>query len=274
MISTAFRPLQLSIHSDILARFPETMVACSLIEVVVKSNKQVKGSEEKFLGNYKQEVVRLLLDRKVTSENFRQTAVCQSWQKVYDTFNMPEKRSTIEALLDRATKEQAKIEGGKRADLGKISNFVDLYNCVSLEEMTPMGALDMAKIEGDICLRMGIAGETFLGLGRAATPEDVKPEHVVYADSAKVLTWLWNYRDAAAACVPSSSEANKPTYILLFADQAHASNPQAPVSERPGNAQKAIDKANEKVKFIQGNVLGSWLLSKENPHVTINVTKQ
>lgn len=261
---------RIAIHPDVLHRYPEARVACSLIEVNIKSGRQTKGQEAKYLSEYKQKVAKLLMERGVTPENYVDVSVCRSWQKVFSAFNVDEnKKSTIEALISRAVREQDKLRLGKSADLGKISNFVDLYNCVSLEEMTPMGALDASKIQGTITLRMGKDGETFKGLGRDVKVEQVTNDHIVYADEVNVLTWLWNHRDSAEACVPNESTSNQPVYLLLFADQAESCLDGTLPQDRPGNAEAAILNANEKIAKIGGKVLATKTLSKDCPEIEL-----
>lgn len=271
---SALSTIPIRIDSEIFEKFPQATVACSLIEVIIRSGKQIKNPEAKLLSNYKQDVVKHLIAKGITFENYAESAVCQSWKKVYQTFNVTEKQSTIENLLKRATIEQGKILAGKSADLGKISNFVDIYNCVSIEQMTPMGALDASKIEGAIVLRMGKQGEKFLGLGKNAVEEEVTTDHVVYADDKKILTWLWNYRDAAAACVPNQSEGGMPTYVLLFADQAESSESCVDLKDRKGDAKAAIEAANKKVAEIGGKVLQTFYLSKETPEIEFQIPEQ
>src|SRR5437868_143942 len=115
--------IKLAIHADVFARFPETQVACSLVEVVVRSGKEIKGAEAKFLSSYKQDVAKGLMQRGVTVENYCDVSVCRSWQQVYETFNVEGKKSTIETLISRAVSQQEKIKANKSVDLGKISNF-------------------------------------------------------------------------------------------------------------------------------------------------------
>lgn len=260
---------RIAIHSDIFKQFPEAKIACSLIKVPVKNGRNTKGAEAKYLSEYKQKVAKLVMERGVTPENYMEIPVCRSWQKVYSSFNAGDKKSTIENLIGRAVREQGKLQAGKSADLGKISNFVDLYNCVSLEEMTPMGALDASKIQGQITLRMGQTGEVFKGLGREVVIEQVTPDHVVYADEVKILTWLWNHRDAAEACVPNQSETGQYTYILLFADQAEGFEGELSPEKRPGSAEAAILNANSRVVNIGGTVIETKFLSIDYPEVEI-----
>ena len=83
----------------------------------------------------------------------------------------------------------------KEKSLWTVNSVVDLYNCVSIRALLPMGAFDLDKIRGDIGIRFGKSGEKFFPLG-SGEPEEVLPGHVVYADAEKICTWLWNHRDS------------------------------------------------------------------------------
>jgi len=267
--------LSVKIAPEIFETFPGTKVAFSLIEVALKPGKKVKNPQAGFLSDLKQRVVKQLSDASIDRDNFEETGVCRSWNRVFEVMKAdPDKKSTIINLLRRAAGETAKINAGSKADLGKISNFVDYYNAVSIAELTPMGALDVSKISGDIILRFGKEGETFIGLGRDSKPETVTQKHVVYADDKAVLTWLWNHRDAAHACVPMSSPDNGSSYVLLFADQAERAGSEEEASDlykRPGDADAAINAAAIDIAQIGGKVLATHYLNKDQPEATLDL---
>jgi DNA/RNA-binding domain of Phe-tRNA-synthetase-like protein len=271
-MAAAISAQTLSVHvaPEIFNQFPDAKVAFSLIEVILKNGKKLKGAEAAYISDFKQRVVRQLMDQGVDKASFENLQVCRSWNQVFSSMKAGDgKQSTIVNLLRRAVGEIDKLKEGKKADLGKISNFVDLYNCVSLDQLTPMGAFDLSAIRGNIQLRFGQPGETFTGLGRTATTENVQDTHVVYADDASVLTWLWNYRDAAHVSVPDDS-AGQRAYVLLFADQAHQGG--GSVLERPGDAQAAIEAASREVANIGGRVLLTDCLSKDRPRSTLDLS--
>lgn len=64
-------------------------------------------------------------------------------------------RPSSEALLRRV------LKGG---DLYAISNAVDVCNLASLEFLLPLGLYDLAKIRGDVILRLGHEGEAYPGI--------------------------------------------------------------------------------------------------------------
>lgn len=252
--------LQVSVDPAIFSNFPEAKVGFLVVKIKLD---EPKGPTREFLTNYKLKIVTDLTQKGVTSDTYKTEKVCKSWQEVYQTFNVEaDKTSTIENLLKRAASEADKIQSGKskRPDLWRFNNFVDFYNCVSVDTSTPMGALDFKTIDGPITLRYGKEGETFTPLGKVEEKIPVKPEHIVYADNSSILTWLWNYRDAKHCCVPkkSSDEAT----ILLFADQAH---------EGGGDVQQAISTAQEKLPKIGGKCLLTVTLDAKNPSVEVDL---
>ncbi len=119
------------------------------------------------------------------------------WRQVFSSMGVkPSKyRSSLEALLRRVLKEKS---------LWTVNSIVDLYNCVSVRTLLPMGAFDLDKIKGNIEIRYGKSGEKFYPLG-SEEAEEVLPGHVVYADSEKICTWLWNHRDSRLAGLDEGS---------------------------------------------------------------------
>ncbi len=252
--------MTIHISPGILSQFPQTKVAVALVRGSVNASK--KGSFKNFLSDYKQAVVKQLVEEKITSKNYQELPVCQSWDKVYHQFNLgDDKKSTIHNLLKRAALEGDKMRDAEekkikpyRANMGQISDIVDFYNCVSIETKTPMGALLFSAIEGDINLRYGISGEEFIPLGRDAESVAVTSDHIVYADDKSVLTWLWNYRDGKHCCVPAKSDTE--IDVLIFADQA---------DNEGGNAINAIRLLESKISQIGWKVIQSGVLNIENP---------
>lgn len=251
--------LSIGINPAIFEKFPGATVAFTIIEAQVMPTKEAPKSQATYLSNLKQHTVQLLIDRGINSSNYLTQPVCRSWERVFGVMGAEGKHSTIINLLRRGTAEAEKVMDGKKADLGKISNFVDLYNCIAMQELTPMGALDISKVRGDITLRYGREGDLFTGLGKDSVTESVEPGHVVYADDESVLTHLWNYRDAAHACVPREGHVR----IILFADQ---------VEEGAGDAERAIWRVTQEVCNIGASWLMTDKLSAKRPSVTIDTS--
>lgn len=268
-------PFAIVIDQEIFKKFPTAKISFALVKVIV--NSKLKTEEKKFITEYKQKVVKMTTERGITLENYVGTKACISWRKVFETFKEnPEYKSTIENLLKRVVQEAEKLkgEGNLKANLWNISNFVDVYNCVSVEKTTSMGAVDVSKIEGDIHLRFGKKGEKFIPLGKNLIEHQVTEDHVVYADQKSILTWLWNYKDSSHCCVPKKSPLSQPSYILLFAEQAEQeeNSLEKPTWERPGDSEEAINLFKEHLPKINGQCLISDTLTREKPKVVIDLS--
>jgi len=79
-------------------------------------------------------------------------------------------RPSSEALLRRVRKGDA---------LPRINSMVDVCNWCSLEFQLPYGLYDAAHIDGDVELRMGLAGESYPGIRKDAVHVDGR---IVLAD--------------------------------------------------------------------------------------------
>ncbi|MDR3403383.1 MAG: phenylalanine--tRNA ligase subunit beta [Chthoniobacter sp.] len=69
--------------------------------------------------------------------------------------------------------------------LRPINNIVDITNYVMLELGQPLHAFDADKLDGDIRVRAGVAGEEFLALDGKTYP--LAPQHIVIADDQRAL---------------------------------------------------------------------------------------
>jgi DNA/RNA-binding domain of Phe-tRNA-synthetase-like protein len=72
-------------------------------------------------------------------------------------------RPSSEALLRRVRRGDA---------LPRVNSFVDVINWCSVETQLPYGLYDAAKIDGDVTLRRGRAGEQYAGIRKDAVHVD------------------------------------------------------------------------------------------------------
>jgi DNA/RNA-binding domain of Phe-tRNA-synthetase-like protein len=112
----------------------------------------------------------------------------QSWRRAYAVFGAKPKkhRSSVESLYRMTL-------GG--SDLRSINRLVDIYNCISLKHMVPVGGDDLAKVDGNIVLRFAIGDEPFFPLG-SDEPQSARKGEVIYADEREVLCRRWNWRES------------------------------------------------------------------------------
>jgi len=185
-----------------------------------------------------------LSSRGITLENLSSCPEVARWREVFGSMGVkPSKyRCSLEALLRRALKENS---------LWTVNSVVDLYNCVSVQTLSPMGAFDLEKVSGDIELRFGREGEIFSPLGKS-DEETVTCEHVVYADSEKVCCWLWNHRDSRLVGIDENSRS-----AVFFVDRAFS-----PTAFTVGNA---LDLLEERLEQTGARVTGKGVCSASEP---------
>jgi len=110
-----------------------------------------------------------------------------AWREIYRSFgvNPKKKKPTAEALLTRVVRSSF---------VPNINPAVDAYLASEMLHYLPIGGYDLEKIDGDIVLRESVGGEEFTGVG-SDDVEKTDQGEVIYADSSRVLTRRWNYRD-------------------------------------------------------------------------------
>lgn len=250
---------------EIFHRFPNAQIGVAIARLPVLKKSAQPKEVQKYLSAQKQAVTQSLMQKGITADNYLQSPVCQSWRNVFGTFGVDaNKCCTIQHLYRRAATEADKmrdaVAANKKfnADLGHVSNVVDLSNIVALRTDTPMGVIDLSKIEGNLTLRFG-KGEGFTPIGENVHYE-MRPSHVVLADVKKVITWLWTYKIGEDACV-RESEAEMD--VLVCSDQAE---------DGIGNAKGAIDAFLEGLPSIGGKGKFLGVATKDNPEVVIEKT--
>jgi len=87
-----------------------------------------------------------------------------------------------------------------------INPLVDVYNGVSLETRLSLGAHDVARIAGDITLRMTDGSERFLPLG-AGQPELVNPGEYCYVDGSDEVLCRLEHRQCEKTKLTADSSA-------------------------------------------------------------------
>jgi DNA/RNA-binding domain of Phe-tRNA-synthetase-like protein len=155
-----------------------------------------------------------------------------SWRGMYRSFGTKagDYRPSAEALLRRTLKSQ---------QLPAINTAVDTYNAISVKHLIPIGGFDLDKVEGDISLRFSSGEETFVPLGSKSIEKTYEGE-VVYADSRRILTRRWNFRDCDWTKITFNT-----TDLVMFLDGS-LEMPQSTIKS-------ALDELVEKLeKFCKG----------------------
>jgi len=95
-------------------------------------------------------------------------------------------RPSSEALLRRVRKGDP---------LPRVNSLVDVCNWCSVEFQLPYGLYDAAHVQGDVTLRLGLAGESYAGIrkddvhvaGRMTLADDLGPFGNPTSDSARTM---------------------------------------------------------------------------------------
>ena len=115
-------------------------------------------------------------------------------------------RPSSEALLRRV----------RRGDeLPRINSLVDIINWCSVETQLPYGLYDIGKIQGDVTLRLGRAGEEYAGIrkdavhvaGRLTLADDAGPFGNPTSDSARTMVTTDTTRALVVIFCPASVSA-------------------------------------------------------------------
>jgi lysyl-tRNA synthetase class 2 len=171
-----------------------------------------------------------------------------SWREMYRSFGTKagDYRPSAEALLRRTVKSQ---------QLPAINTAVDTYNAISVKHLIPIGGFDLEKVEGDIFLRFSSGGETFVPLGSKSIEKTYEGE-VVYADSQRILTRRWNFRDCDWTKITINT-----TDLIMFID----GSPEMPQSTIKLSLEELVEKLE---KFCKGTYFTS-IANSINPIIEI-----
>ena len=149
------------------------------------------------IDNHKtRERIAALLDRRVqefaqvhAGENVRDLPGVKACREAFQALGMNPNKflCSIEALAKRVQK------GGQ---LPHINPIVDMGNAFSLQYLLPMGAHDIAKMDGGISVRFSTEEDRFLPMGEE-TPESMPAGELVYVSGHTVKTrrWIWRQSD-------------------------------------------------------------------------------
>jgi lysyl-tRNA synthetase class 2 len=189
-----------SIDRAILNAYPKTSIG---VLVATFDNSQIVP----LVKELKQQLATLAVKQGITKDH----ANIAAWQATYKSFgvNPKEYRSSVEALVRRVLDNKG---------MWQISPVVDLYNCFSVLSVLPMGGYDYDALKDtDITLRFANSNETFIPLGKTASVT-LSEKHAVYAAGNKIISWLWNYKDAAETAITAST-----TRAVFFLDATQPS---------------------------------------------------
>lgn len=104
-------------------------------------------------------------------------------------------RPASEALLRRVLQGKA---------LPRINTLVDSYNLASMKTRVAIAAFDLARLHGDLRMRLAYEGEHFLGIGMDK-PASLKGIEVVVEDDESLIA-IYPHRDADETKVTTTTK--------------------------------------------------------------------
>lgn len=128
----------ITIDEEILRSFPEAGIGCLAADIGGCSGKG-------FTEELKHGLEARLNDIGISADTMMKHPDVMRWREVFGAMGVkPSKyRCSLEALLRRLF----------RGELWNVSEVVDLYNCISVLNLMPMGAHDLDMLDGDLTLR-------------------------------------------------------------------------------------------------------------------------
>ena len=226
----------------VVGKYPEVKIGV----LVGKGLKNERSHPD--IEKYKSESIEVAI-KKVGDAPVSQQANIASWREMYRSFGTKasEYHSSIEALTRRISKTR---------QLPTINIAVDVYNCVSLRYMVPVGGFNMDLVEGDIAVRFSPGNEAFTGLG-IAEKEYTYSGEAVYADSNRILTRRWNFRDCVETMITEAT-----TNLVMFID----GSPEMPRDE----VEKALSELSDRLESYCGGSYSRSIADGHNPVVRID----
>lgn len=236
--------MKISIDKEILGEFPDAAIGYLAAEIEVRDS-------DPYVESMKSTLQRKMNEIGISADTMMDHPDVRRWREVFGKMGVkPSKyRSSLEALLRRLFK----------GEMWNVSNVVDLYNCVSVLNLLPMGAHDLAKLKGGLILRRGRAGEKFHPLGGDVI--EVDPRNILYADDEKVTCWLWNHRDARESCV--TGETKQAVFMIDHAFDTEWRTVAQGVAALSGELEK-----------IGAKIIASGVVDVKNPLAEIDMAQR
>jgi DNA/RNA-binding domain of Phe-tRNA-synthetase-like protein len=233
--------MRLIIEQNIITMFPSLRIGIVTARGIdnTDSNEEVEAIKQASAAALRQNL---------SPEALSEHPYIAAWRETYRRFGTKPKdhRPTAEALLRRVLRGE---------NIPTISKAVDLYLAIETAFYLPIGGYDLEKVEGDIALRLSSGDEPFTPIGATQAEEKTYSGEIVYADSHKILTRRWNYRDCDAAKVTQESKT-----IALFCE--------APLPEIPtDHLKQCADQLAEYLRRFCGGSISSHFVEAQAQQV-------
>ncbi|MBU2713062.1 B3/B4 domain-containing protein [Zooshikella harenae] len=174
--------IELNVAPAIWNHWPNLQLG--IVKVMGFDNEKRSATTAEHLRSVQEEVA-----RQVQEKTISELPEVAFWREAYRLFGAKPKRypCSLENLLQRIKREQF-----PRA----INPLVDIYNIISLQYRVPVGGEDLAKIQGDLCLRFATENEPSIHLLGESEARAPKPGEVIYSDDVGAVCRRWNWKEA------------------------------------------------------------------------------
>jgi DNA/RNA-binding domain of Phe-tRNA-synthetase-like protein len=182
--------LKFSIAADVFEKLPELCIGVVYAKGINSPNSSLEI--DTLLEKSLEQVVNKFQHHKVKDER-----AIQPYRQAFIQLGINPNKflSSIEAMATRIEKKKG---------LPKINPIVDLGNAISLKYLVPLGAHDVDRSEGDICIRFSNSNDYFIPFGEVAA-EMLEAGELIYSVGNKVKTRRWIWRQSEAGKVMEDS---------------------------------------------------------------------
>jgi lysyl-tRNA synthetase class 2 len=217
--------MRFSIADELWERHANLTVA-----VLVAGNVRVAPERPPEIARLVSETEKQVIEQYATAE-LGQLPALAAWRAAYKAFGADPRQysPSVEALVRRVR---------SAGSLPSISNLVDVYNCVSIQYLAPIGADDLDRVHGDLGFRTARGTERYVPFG-SQEPEHPKAGEVIYADQATVLCRRWNWRGGNDTKV--TAETRRAVLTVQAIDAASAARVPRAAEELAGWLERTAD---------------------------------
>ncbi len=158
-----------------------------------------------------------------------------------------------------STKKMVDLIVEKKKDLILHHPIIDFYNYFSLHTLTPIGAYDVDRIDGDILIRKSNPTDSFKKLGQSKS-DKVTHDSVVMADNVDIMCLDWVYKQ-------SEGQKIRPrTKNVLFRIES--------LNDEIANAKLLNEFKEDLSKFFNFKTIQIETLTNSDPESTIKLSKE
>lgn len=169
--------MRFRVNYKIFDKFPKLIMG-----IVIAKNVDNTGKSEDVLRRLERTIKDVQED--MTLEMITKHPKMTAWHEAFKIFGEKEEISSVENLYHLILSDKS---------LNSNNKLIDICNFMSVDNMLPIGAYDLGKIDGDIMLTLAKGNENFTKLESNET-SNPKTSEIVYRDRKEILQRKWNWQ--------------------------------------------------------------------------------